>query len=361
MTPGSRPIVFLYPGRLETPTGGYVYDRQLLRALEDIGIAVEAHSLGEGYPAPSEETLAEADALLSGLADGTRVVIDGLAYGVLDAAASRHGKRLALVALVHHPLAHESGLSTDRMAELTARERAALAHARQVITTSAATASTLTREFAVPPERIGVVEPALSIPPQEPDLNRNAASGVSPSVRLLAVGSLIRRKDYPTLLAALARMTDLDWHLDIAGSRDADPDHAGEICRRIEDLGLGGRITVHGALPEEAVSSLYRAADIFVLTTLYEGYGMAFAEAMAHGLPVIATGEGAVATTVPACAGLVLPAGAVEAVADALRRLIVDPEQRRTLAEGARRHALSLPTWADQARTFAKLLEGLSE
>lgn len=361
MTSGSRPIVFLYPGRLETPTGGYVYDRHLLRALEEIGIAVEALSLGEGYPAPTAETLAEADVLLAGLADGTRVVIDGLAYGVLDTVAPRHSERLALVALVHHPLAHESGLSADRVAELTARERTALAHARQVITTSAATAGTLTREFAVPPTRIGIVEPALSIPPQEPVRNTEAASDARPGVRLLAVGSLIRRKDYPTLLAALARMTDLNWHLDIAGSATADAEHAAQIVRQIEDLGLGARITVHGALPEEAVFSLYRAADIFVLTTLYEGYGMAFAEAMAHGLPVIATGEGAVATTVPASAGLVLPAGSARAVADALRRLIVDPEQRQTLAEGARNHALSLPTWADQARTFAHLLEGLSE
>lgn len=361
MTPGARPIVFLYPGRLEMPTGGYVYDRHLLKALEEIGLAVEALSLGEGYPAPTAETLAEADAILAGLADGTRVVIDGLAYGVLDAAASRHGERLALIALVHHPLAHESGLSADRRAELATRERAALAHARQVVTTSAATADTLVREFAVPQERIGIIEPALSLPPHEPALNTTAEPGARPCIRLLAVGSLIRRKDYPTLLAALARMTDLDWHLDIAGSRDADPDHAEEIVRQIEELGLGERITVHGALPEDAVASLYRTADIFVLTTLYEGYGMAFAEAMAHGLPVIATGEGAVATTVPASAGLVLPAGAVEAVADALRRLIADPGQRQALAEGARKHALSLPTWPDQARAFAHLLRGLSE
>jgi glycosyltransferase involved in cell wall biosynthesis len=354
---GAADLVFLYPGALDTPTGGYVYDRQLLAALADIGAKVDARSLGDGYPDPSTRVLDCAADMLAGLADGQVVMIDGLAFGVMAEVARPHAERLRLVALVHHPLAQESGLSEARAAELLASESAALALARHVVTTSPATAAAVAAGFDVPRRRISVLEPGLSTRPA-PEAGRPARR--EPAHRLLAVGSLIPRKDYPTLLAAVARLADRALRLDIVGSPALDPACAASIEAEIGRLGLGACVRLHGALERPALDELYAQADIFTLTTLHEGYGMAFAEAMAHGLPVIATGEGAVRDTVPPSAGMVLATGDVTAVAEAIARLCDDPHTRADMSEAAHAHAARLPDWPAQARRLAGLLARLA-
>lgn len=348
-------LAFLYPGRLETPTGGYVYDRELLAALAATGTQVSAATLGEGYPAPSPATLEAGAALLSGLADGEAVMIDGLAFGVMDAIAAPHARRLRLIALVHHPLAHESGLPPARAAELAASERRALALARHVVTTSPATAEAVIAGFGVPRAKVSVLEPGLALPAL-PSLPAARVRRPGEPFRLLSVGSLVPRKDHPTLLAALARIDDPAVTLDIAGSGELDPAHATKVRSQIERLGLSQRVRLHGALGRAALDALYAQADLFVLTTLYEGYGMAFVEAMAHGLPVVATGAGAVRDTVPAAAGILCEAGDAASVGAAIRRLAEDAALRQSMARAARAHAQGLPGWPDQARRLAALI-----
>jgi glycosyltransferase involved in cell wall biosynthesis len=355
----SADLVFLHPGTLDTPTGGYVYDRALVDALRHAGISVETVSLGSGYPAPAPDALNRARSAFESLADGQAVLVDGLAYGVLDEIAAPHAERLCIVALVHHPLALESGLARDNAARLHAQETAALALARRVIVTSPATARIVSGDFGVAQETILVVEPGtgpgagpVALPPKA----ERAASSVP---RLVAVGSLVPRKDYPTLLAALAGLEG-PFRLDVAGSDGFDPCHAAMLRARVTDSGLAGRVFLHGALPRPQIDRLYAQADLFVLTTLYEGYGIAFVEAMAAGLPIVATGEGAVRDTVPAEAGIVLGNGDIDGVAEAIRGLLADPERRIAMGHAARRHAAGLPGWDEQAHKVAALLEGLT-
>jgi len=373
-------LVFLYPGDLDTPTGGYVYDRMLIDALRRAGRPVDTRTLGAGYPDPTPETLQQAQALIAGLADGSPVMIDGLAFGVLGEVVAPHAARLRLIALVHHPLAEEAGLSPDRAETLRRAERAALAHARLVVTTSRATADLVARDYAVPDDRLAVLEPGRA-PLPEPAGPAIATRG-GDTLRLLAVGSLIPRKDYPTLLAALARLGDQRVHLDIVGSAAFDPRHADHLAAEVARLGVADRVTFHGALARRDLERLYASADLFVLTTLYEGYGMAFVEAMAHGLPVVATGTGAVADTVPQAAGfehapgdmaaglehapnneaagVVHAPGDVAAVAASLCRLIDDPALRAAMGRAARAHVAALPDWDAQAARLGAMLEETS-
>ena len=106
-----------------------------------------------------------------------------------------------------------------------------------------------------------------------------------------------------------------------------------------------------------AIIELYLASDVFVLASRFEGYGMALAEAIAHGLPVVSTRAGAIPDTVPAGTGLLVPPDDVAALAQALRRLISDRAERRRLAMNARAAAAQLPTWQDSARLFAGAIE----
>ncbi|MBA5775915.1 glycosyltransferase family 4 protein [Stappia sp. F7233] len=346
-------VHFLYPGDLATPTGGYAYDRRLIGALREAGVAVEAMSLGDGYPDPTASQVAAARAAFAGLPDGAAVIIDGLAYGVLDDVARAECRRLKLVALVHHPLALETGVPAERARALRDAEREALKQAAAILTTSHATADTLAADYEVAREKITVIEPGLDR--AERASGRPAGEGAG----ILSVGSIIPRKDHATLISALAGLREEAWHLDIVGDGTRHTDCRRLLRQQIERFGLSDRVTLHGALTPEALDAHYRRADIFALTTAYEGYGMAFAEAMARGLPVVATGEGAVGRTVPAEAGFVLKAGDVDAVREALRRLIAEAELRHRMGEAAFRHASGLPGWADAARTLTDLLETL--
>jgi glycosyltransferase involved in cell wall biosynthesis len=251
-----------------------------------------------------------------------------------------------LIALVHHPLALESGISAADADEFRRRERAALAFTDNVIVTSPSISRLLSRDYGVQTED-------LTIAPPGNDPTALAAGGRDASLSLLAVGSLVRRKGYDVLVTALADLQDLPWRLTIAGDRMRDPATAAALDADIRRHGLGERIVMTGAVSDAQLAALHAAADVFVLASRFEGYGMAFAAAIGHGLPVIGTTAGAIPETVPQGAGLLVPPDDAEALAAALRRVIGDAAERGRLAAAARAAAASLPTWRQSAELFA--------
>ena len=341
---------FAVPGDLATPTGGYAYDRRIIAELSALAWRIEVVDLGDGFPYPTADTRAAACARLAALPRHP-VVIDGLAFGALPEAAAALRASHRLVALVHHPLALESGLSAADAASLRASERSALVCARHVIATSATVARLLVADYGVASGRLSVVEPGtdrVSAPPR----NREGV------VKLLAVGSVIPRKGYDVLVAALARLRHLPWRLVIAGDCGRSPQTSRGLRAEIARLGLTDRISLLGAVASEQMSPLYASADLFVLPSRFEGYGMAYAEAIAHGVPVIGTTAGAIPQTVSADAGVLVAPDDVEALAAELQRLIASPDQRERLAAGAR--AVTFPSWSEQAARFARVLESLA-
>jgi len=341
---------FAVPGDLATPTGGYAYDRRIIAELSALAWRIEVVDLGDGFPYPTADTRAAACARLAALPRHP-VVIDGLAFGALPEAAAALRASHRLVALVHHPLALESGLSAADAASLRASERSALVCARHVIATSATVARLLVADYGVASGRLSVVEPGtdrVSAPPR----NREGV------VKLLAVGSVIPRKGYDVLVAALARLRHLPWRLVIAGDCGRSPQTSRGLRAEIARLGLTDRISLLGAVASEQMSPLYASADLFVLPSRFEGYGMAYAEAIAHGVPVIGTTAGAIPQTVSADAGVLVAPDDGEALAAELQRLIASPDQRERLAAGAR--AVTFPSWSEQAARFARVLESLA-
>jgi glycosyltransferase involved in cell wall biosynthesis len=348
-----RKVTFAVPGDLATPTGGYAYDRRMITELERLGWKVEVIDLGDGFPRPSNETRKSAQLRLAAVAKGQPIVIDGLAFGVLPEVAARLRIRHPLIAIVHHPLALESGLSSSEAAAMHISEQAALTAAARVITSSATTARGLVADYGVPADRITVAPPGTDRAPE----TRGNSSGI---VRLLAVGSIVPRKGYDVLIAALAQLADLPWHLVIAGDRSRDAAAARQLDADIARYQLGDRVTVLGAVAPERITDLYAAADLFVLASRFEGYGMVYAEAIMRGLPVIGTTAGAIPETIPAGAGVLVAPEDVAALAIALRRLIENPAERKSLAKAARAAAARLPTWEDSARLFARALEAVA-
>ncbi len=341
-------VHWLLPGDPATRTGGYLYDARIVEGLRTGGHAVAVHRLDDSFPMPTAAALDHAARTLAALPDAETVVIDGLAFGALPELAHIEARRLCLVALVHHPLAEESGLAPDVRSLLFASECRALAAARRVITTSRATASGLSA-YGVAAPRIGVVEPGTDPAPL-------AAGSGGASAALLCVGSVVPRKGHDVLVEALSGLADLPWHLVCAGSVDRAPGWTAVLRRRIAAAGLDGRVTLIGEVMGERLDALYHAADLFVLASHHEGYGMALAEALARGLPIVAAAAGAIPGTVPEPAGLLVPPGDAAALRAALRAVLTDRPLRQRLAAGACAARLALPRWPDAAARFAREL-----
>jgi glycosyltransferase involved in cell wall biosynthesis len=220
------------------------------------------------------------------------------------------------------------------------------------VVTSEATARILISDYGVPPHGISVVRPGNDrVPP--------ALGSEDSIVRLLSIGSVLPVKGYDLLIPAVATLKEMPWRLTIAGDRTRDPVAAALLDADIEAYGLGNKVTVLGAVSPERVRELYLASDVFVLASRFEGYGMALAEAIAHGLPVVSTRAGAIPETVPPGTGLLVPPDDAAALAEALRRLVTRPNERQQLATNARAAAAQLPTWQDSARRFATAIENV--
>jgi glycosyltransferase involved in cell wall biosynthesis len=209
-------------------------------------------------------------------------------------------------------------------------------------------------DYDVPAQRISVVRPGND--PVPPALGSNDSV-----VRLLSIGSVVPGKGYDLLIAALGTLANMPWRLVIAGDRTRNPAAAAQLDADIAAYGLGDRIAVLGAVPPDDIAALYLASDIFVLASRFEGYGMALAEAISHGLPVVSTTAGAIPDTVPLEAGVLVPPDDMGSLAHALRHLIGDPAERKRLAKNARAAGVKLPTWQDSARLFADAVETLDE
>ena len=340
-------LVFAIPGELMTQSGGYEYDRRLLATLGQAGVEAAHCALRGSFPDPSE---ADLDASLAAIArllqKGDAVLIDGLAFGALPAAALRRIDA-PLIALCHHPLCLETGLSLERAARLREREAKALALAARVIVTSPHTGALLAQEFSVPAEKITVAPPGVEPAPR--------ARGSSGSPALLAVGALIPRKAFDLLVEALSQLADLDWRLRIVGSASASPPTAAALRALIAAKGLEARIELTGEVEPSRLSRAFDEADLFVSASLYEGYGMALAQALARGLPIVTTTGGAAAETVSDAAALKVSPGNVDALAAALRQAIGDAHLRATLAEASWRVGQALPRWVETATIVARV------
>jgi glycosyltransferase involved in cell wall biosynthesis len=168
----------------------------------------------------------------------------------------------------------------------------------------------------------------------------------------------VPRKGYDILIEALGRLTDLDWQLVIAGDVTRDRATAGELATTVVRRRLGPRVRMAGAVSDDELSALHRAADVFVLASRFEGYGMAYAAAIAHGLPVVGTKTGAIPETVPDGAGILVPPDDVAALAAALRMMIADAALRERCAVVARR--APLPTWEAAAQVFLRVLQSIA-
>jgi glycosyltransferase involved in cell wall biosynthesis len=341
------PLHLAVPGPIDQRTGGYIYDRRIVDQLIERDWSIEVHELAGRFPDADETAIEAAATAVSAVGDGL-FIIDGLALLAFADQMDRLEGRW--VGLIHHPLSMETGVSGEEALRIARLEGDLMRRAAKLIVTSPGTRRDLER-FDLDPADIAVVTPGVDPAPLA------AGSGLDRPNALLTVGSLTKRKGHLVLLDALARLIDLDWHLSLVGSAAWDPEHAAAIRRAIDELGLEDRVDQVGEQDEAGLADLYDRADLFVLASHHEGYGMVLTEALARGLPIISTTAGAIPETVPDGAGRLVPPGDAEAMAAALRDVLTEPDAYRRLQKGALEARGKLRTWKDQAGALAEVLE----
>lgn len=345
-----RKAVFAIPGDIATATGGYGYNRRVMALLPAFDVEYKHVTLPGGFPDPTAKEVAEAERLLAATPEDTTLLIDGLAYCALPSEVIDRIHR-RVVAIAHHPLCMESGLSEERQKHLRVTEREALARASRIIVPSRTTRAILIEDFGVPDEKITVAEPGT-----DPAMR---STGTGTPMQLLAVGAVSPRKGYRFLIEALEPLKLLDWRLTIAGAIDRHPEAVEELTTAIATSGLSERITLAGTVVPATLERHFNVADIFVMPSLFEGYGMVLAEAMARGLPIICTTGGASTETVPDAAAIKVPPGDAPALTQAILSTLRDKKLRTRLADASWEAGRRLPTWNETARRIAAAIHDI--
>ena len=328
---------------------GRRYDTRVLAELSARRHEATWLPLPEEFPTASDRAVKAALSRLASVPRDTMLVVDELAYGALPAQGiAALGRPVA--ALVRYPVSMDPALPTEEAGRLEATERAALAAASVVIATSAATRTLLIERYGVGKERLRVAEPGVDPVPR-------ARGGGGDVPVILTVGSVKPRKNQTTLARALGRIADLGWRWRIVGSLDADPAYVQELRATLASEGLVDRTELVGEIEEAALADAYDRADLFALASRLEGYGMAYAEALARGLPVVAGAGEAAAGLISGAAGELVPPEDPATIAAALRTLLTDADALARAARAARSAGIRLPRWFQCADVFEHLME----
>ncbi len=351
-----RSVHFVMPGGVDDPTvpsGGNAYDRRVSLDLPGFGWQVHKHAVDGDWPRPDAAARTELARTLREFPDGTLVLLDGLVACGVPEIIVPEAERLNLAVLVHLPLGDETGLDPAVAAELDARERTVLRAVPAVIATSDWAVRRLVSHHGLAPERVHVAAPGADIAP--------LASGTDGVSRLLCVAAVTPRKGQHRLVEALATVTDLPWSCVCVGGLNQDPEYVAELRSLIARHGLQDRLILAGPQAGAELDASYNSADLMVLTSYAETYGMAVTEALARGIPVLATDVGGVPEAVGRAPdggvpGILVPPENPAAIAAELRGWFGEADVRRRLKAAARGRRAALNGWAGTARSLAAVL-----
>ncbi len=326
------------------PSGGNTYDRRLCQELSAAGWTVDLRQVPGDWPRADPESRHRLAAVLAAAPDGASVLLDGLVALAAPDVVVPASRRLRTVVIVHMPLGHES-------------EGAVLGSATGVVTPSDWARRWLLSHHRLDPARVHVAAPGVDPAP--------SAAGSRDGGSLVAVGAVVPAKGHDVLVAALAEVADHCWRCVCVGALGRDPAYVARLRADIASAGLGGRVQLAGPLTGERLEAAYAGADVLVHPSRAETYGMVVTEALARGLPVLASDVGGVPEALGATAGgrrpgVLTPAGDAAALGTSLRSWLTDADERRQLRQAAVQRRAELAGWAATADVVARVLEGVA-
>jgi glycosyltransferase involved in cell wall biosynthesis len=351
-------VTMIVPGQIDRTTGGSIYDKRLRDYLRGNGVETRVISV----PDPAYGLAMICSPLVS-LAVAARlagqnndlIIIDAWAHPcLLPFILARRAERKTGIVLIVHQLRWGERKTAWGRRIASALERAALRSADLVITVSRFMRANI-ESLAADASNVIVARPGCDEPRERGGKIRGEKKG--PGVRLLFVGNCTPRKGLDYLFEALSVLKDPLVTLDVVGDFRVEPAYTQRLRRLAREAGIGDAIRFHGRVSDEALRSFYERADLFVMPSLYEGYGMVYAEAMRAGLPVVATGGGPLPEiTRDGENAILVPPADSGRLAEAIGRLASDGDLRSRFARRSLELARDLPTWS---ATCGQILETL--
>lgn len=347
--PRRRTVHVVLPGDIDdpaAPSGGNTYDRRVCAGLGERGWVVQEHPVPGAWPHPDPAALAALARLLAAAPDDAVVLVDGLIASTVPDLLAPHATRLRLVLLVHMPLDDEA-------------EGRALATARVVVTTSEWTRRRLLARHRLPADRVRVAPPGVTPAPPAPP-------GSAAGHRLLCVAAVTRHKGHDVLVDALCVLAEMPWTLVCAGTLTREPELVHRLRDRLAGAGLSERVRLAGPLTGPALDAAYAAADLLVLPSRGETYGMVVTEALARGVPVLATEVGGLPEALGRAPdgdlpGLLVPPDDPAALAAALCWWWGDDELRARLRQAVLARRDTLTDWPVTTARLAAVLEEVAK
>lgn len=353
-----RPVHIVVPDGIDDParpSGGNTYDRYICRHLGSLGLSVREHAVPGPWPRPGREALRALAGVMQRFPDGSPVLIDGLVASAAPEVLVPEARRVRLVILVHMALGHRPADGAPE--DVRMRERAVLQAAAATVTTSQWSRSRLLELYQLVPERVHVAEPGVD--------RADPSTGTTHGGELLCVAAVTYEKGHDVLVEALLSMPEQPWRCLCIGSVDRDPELVEDLRQRTLNSDLGGRVSFPGPRTASELDRTYADADLLVLASRAETYGMVVTEALARGLPVVATEVGGLSEALGygadgARPGLLVPPDDPPALASALRTWLGDPELRDRLRRAAHERRTSLCGWSTTASRLAGVLAQVS-
>jgi glycosyltransferase involved in cell wall biosynthesis len=399
-----------------TPSGGNVYDRRICRGLAASGWAVHEHAIRGAWPRPGMTERTKLARVLATLPDNAIVLLDGLVASNVPDVLKAQARRLRMVVLAHMPLG-------DETADLRYQEREALSVAVAVVTTSFWSRRRLLDLYALSADRVYVAPPGVDAAPLVPGSAAGSellcVGAVTPRkghdllVEALATVSRARQTNNDAMRRARetnndamrraretnndamrrtretnndamrrARETDNDamgracetrdaalpdvpWSCTCVGALDRDPDFVDRLRRQTRAYGIADRVRFVGPCTGPNLDTRYAAADLLVLASRGETYGMVVTEALAHGTPVLATATNGLPEALGRAPDGSLPGILVQpddpaALAGALRRWLGESDLRRQLRRSACGRRTTLTSWAITSKLISSALSGIA-
>lgn len=333
-----------------TPSGGNVYDRRICRGLAASGWSVHEHAVWGAWPRPGVTERADLARVLVSMPDDAIVLLDGLVASAVPDVLAPQARRLRLVVLMHMPVG-------DEAPDLRRQEAEALSVAVAIVTTSSWSRRRLLDLYALAADRIHVVAPGVDAAPLVP--------GSAAGSQLLCVAAVTPHKGHDLLVQALAMIPDVPWSCVCVGALNRDPGFAERMRLQTQVYGIADRVSFLGPRTGPDLDARYAAADLLVLASRGETYGMVVTEALARGTPVLATAAKGLPEALGRAPDGSLPGILVEpddpaALAGALRRWLAEPELRRQLRRSARDRRTTLTGWALTSELIAAILSGIA-
>ncbi|PSP73372.1 glycosyltransferase family 1 protein [Halobacteriales archaeon QS_3_64_16] len=348
-------IGFFVYGEVETTSGGFLYDRKLIENLRERGDSVEVIELPwPSYPRGLVSGFTTDLDRLEG--DFDLFLQDELAHPTLLGLNARLRRKYGtpIVSIVHHLRCSETGPRSAKVC-YRAIERRYLRGIDAAICNSAFTQESVldlaTLPTTVAPPAGDRVDPAI-------DAETIADRARDEPFEVIFLGSVIERKGLDTLIEGLARLPNERWRLRIVGDTGVEPAYTRHVHRTISRLGVGERVSLLGALPDEALAAVLEGSHLLAIPSTHEGFGIAYLEGMGFGLPALATtAGGASEVVIHGETGYLCSPGDVGAIARRVRTLADDREALATMGIAAREHYETHPTWAESAAQAGDFLD----